>query len=165
MKNIVLTGFMGSGKTAVSKALAKKLKWKIEDTDRIIVKKAKMPITAIFRKYGEAHFRGLETKAAEAVSKKKNRVVATGGGIVGKAANIRALKKNGIIIFLKNTFKTSKKRLKGKTDRPLFKDLKKAKALFLKRQKLYRKAADITVVTDKKTVKQVVETIIRKLKI
>ena len=105
----------------------------------------------------------LESRAAASAGKKKKRIIATGGGIVTKKKNISALRKNGKIVFLKNTFKTSKKRLRGKTDRPLFKDLKKAKSLFLKRQKLYKAAADITVTTDSKSKEQVVEEILKKV--
>lgn len=60
MRNIVLIGFMGSGKTVVSKALSKKLKMKIKDTDELIEKATKLKIKEIFAKYGEEYFRKIE---------------------------------------------------------------------------------------------------------
>jgi shikimate kinase len=164
MKNIVLIGFMGSGKTAVSRALARKAKMMLLDTDSMIVKRSRMSIKRIFALYGEDEFRKRETKAAIAAAKSKNAVIATGGGIVTRKENIRALKKSGAMVYLKNSFAVSAKRLSGRTDRPLFdhKNIKKAKALFNKRRRLYSAAADLTVVTDRKSLKEVVEEIIRK---
>ncbi len=166
MKNIVLIGFMGSGKTVISKVLSKKLKRDIVDIDVLIEKKTKMKIKNIFKKFGEEYFRDLEEKITAKVSKKKNIIISTGGGIIKRENNIKNLKKNGIIIYLKNTFKTSCERLKGKKNRPLFneKNLKATKKLFLQRLKLYKNAADIIIKTDNKSIKQVSEEIIEKIK-
>jgi shikimate kinase len=164
MKNIALIGFMGSGKTAVSRALAKKLKRKITDTDAVVEKRARMKIKKIFAKYGEARFRKMETSAAKYAAGQKNAIIATGGGIVTGPGNVRALRKSCLVVYLKNSFAISAKRLKGKKDRPLFdhENLGAAKALFAKRQGLYKKAAHVTVVTDKKTIAQAVNEIIKK---
>jgi len=164
MKNIVLIGFMGSGKTSVSKILSRKLKWKTEDLDRNIVKKAGKPITRIFAEHGEKYFRKMETLAAVEAGKRKKRIIAAGGGIVTKKKSVAALKKSGTVIFLKNSFETSEKRLRGKTDRPLFKDLKKAKAIFNLRRRMYREAADITIVTDNRDTNEVAGEILKKVK-
>lgn len=120
MQNIVLIGFMGSGKTVVAKALSKKLKMKIKDTDKLIEKTTKLKIKEIFAKYGEEYFRKIEKKVAKNVSRGKNIIISTGGGIVKNEINIKNLKKNGIIVYLKNSFLTSVKRLKNKKDRPLW---------------------------------------------
>ena len=157
---------MGSGKTVISKILSKKTGMKIEDTDAATEKKAGIKIKTIFKKYGEEKFRKLESAAAARASKKKNRIIATGGGIVKKKANIRALRRGGIIVYLKNTFATSKKRLEGKKNRPLFMPghYKEAEKLYRSRLKMYREAADITVVTDKLSPAAVADKIIRKCK-
>jgi len=160
MDNIVLIGFMGCGKTEISKILSRRLGLKTVDTDSIIVKKAGMQIPEIFEKYGENYFRKIEELAVKEASKKKNRIIATGGGIVKNRRNIDILKKSGKIVFLKNSFETSEKRLKGKTDRPLFKDKKKARALLKERAPLYEAAADIIVKTDKLTKNRAAEAVI-----
>ena len=117
MRNIVLIGFMGSGKTVVSKVLSKKLKMKIKDTDELIEKTTKLKIKEIFAKYGEEYFREIEKKVVSNVSKRKNIIISTGGGIVKNELNIKNLKKNGIVVYLKNSFLTSVKRLKNKKRR------------------------------------------------
>lgn len=164
MKNIVLIGFMGSGKTVVARKLSKILKRKIIDTDKIIENRENIKIKKIFRLYGEKYFRKVESDAVEFAGKQKNKIISTGGGVVIKPQNIKALKKNGIIVYLKNSFNTSLKRLKNKKDRPLFKmdDLKKTRKLFNRRLSLYKKNADIIITTDKKTIKEVVDEIIFK---
>jgi len=166
MRNIVLIGFMGSGKTVVSKVLSKKLKMKIKDTDELIEKTTKLKIKEIFAKYGEEYFREIEKKVVSNVSKRKNIIISTGGGIVKNELNIKNLKKNGIIVYLKNSFLTSVKRLKNKKDRPLFdhQNLKNTKKLFNLRQKLYKNAADIIIKTDNKSIKEVAKEIIEKIK-
>jgi shikimate kinase len=165
VNNIILVGFMGSGKTAVAKALSEKLKWHFEDIDALIVKNAAMPINKIFAEFGEARFRELETQAAVETCSQHGQVISTGGGIVTIPRNIPVLKKSGTVIYLKNTFATSRRRIGAADDRPLFRQdkIKEARALFNKRLPMYKKAADITIVTDKKNVGQVVESIVKKL--
>ncbi|MCX8093857.1 MAG: shikimate kinase [Candidatus Goldbacteria bacterium] len=161
----MLIGFMGSGKTVIAKQLSKILKRKIIDTDKIIEKRQKKKIKEIFKLYGEKFFRKVETDAVKYAGKQKNIIIATGGGVVIKPQNIKILKKNGIIVYLKNTFETSYKRLKNKKDRPLFKinNLKETRLLFNKRLKLYKRAADIIIKTDNKSIERVADEIIKKL--
>ena len=164
MKNIVLIGFMGSGKSVISMALAKKIKRKILDTDAIVEANTGMRIKRLFGMYGEVYFRKQEVAAAAAAAEETGVIIATGGGIVTKHENVEALKKTGAIIYLKNSFEVSVKRLKGKDDRPLFdyKNLEATKALYKKRQALYKAAANLVIITDKKNVTQVVNEIIQK---
>ncbi len=164
MKNIVLIGFMGSGKTVVAAGLSKILGMKIIDTDKIIEAKERKKIKNIFKLYGEEYFRKIEADAVKFASRQKDKIISTGGGVVINPQNIKNLKRNGIIIYLKNTFITSFKRLKDKKDRPLFNiaNLKKARLLFKKRLNLYKKAADIVIKTDDKTINEVVSEIIQR---
>ena len=164
MKNIILIGFMGSGKTSVGAEIAALTGLKLEDIDARIVKDAGMPISEIFSKFGEERFRKLETQAAKKVSAMKGRVISTGGGIVTRPENLPVLKSGGTVVYLKNSFAVSKRRLAGKKDRPLFDsgNLGKTRALFKSRLKLYEKASDVTVVTDKKTVEQAAKEAIKK---
>jgi len=80
-RNIVLTGFMASGKSAVGKELAKRLKMDFVDTDNLIEEREGMEISRIFREKGESYFRDVETKIVKEVAEYKNSVIATGGGV------------------------------------------------------------------------------------
>jgi shikimate kinase len=149
MNNIILIGFMGSGKTTIGGLVAKKTKRKYADLDKMIVKHAKMPIAKIFDKYGEEHFRDIESLIVKKVSKLKGYVIATGGGVVKREKNIIELKKCGKIIYLYASFNEIVGRIKERDDRPLFdvNDLKQTKKLYRSRLKIYRQAADFTVNT------------------
>jgi shikimate kinase len=118
MKNIVLTGYMGIGKTSIGRLLSQKLNMKFCDTDTIIEEKSKMEIKYIFAKYGEKYFRDLESEVVKEVSEYKNYVISTGGGVVLKKENMNRLRKNSLIVYLygdvdyihNNLVKTSGKR-------------------------------------------------------
>lgn len=99
-RNIVLTGFMASGKTVVGKALAEKLDRKFLDTDILIEEKCGMAIPEIFERYGEEYFRKVEAGVIEEASFEKGSVIATGGGAVLNRENIDVLGKNATIVNL-----------------------------------------------------------------
>ena len=86
-ENIVLVGFMGSGKSTVGRLVAKRLRFRFLDTDQLIVNRAGMPITEIFAQRGEEHFRDLETAALESLENLRQCVISTGGGAVVKERN------------------------------------------------------------------------------
>ncbi len=122
--NIVLTGFMASGKTAISKALKATLSdYDLVDTDALIVDRMSMTINDIFEKYGEDEFRRIEHEIVCEVSKLNNTIISTGGGVVLNKDNIKELRKNGIIVNLSPDFETIKERLdNARSTRPLIKD-------------------------------------------
>lgn len=122
--NIVLTGFMASGKSAISKALKDKLpNYSLIDTDALIVDRMSMTINEIFDKYGEEEFRRIEYEVICEVSKLNNTIISTGGGVVLNKDNINELRKNGVIVNLSPDFETIKERLDGaRSTRPLLKD-------------------------------------------
>ena len=160
---IILIGFMGSGKTTVANILAKKLDLEVIEMDQLILTKSgNKSISEVFSLNGEKHFRDLETETAEEVSGMNNVVVSTGGGIVMKKRNLKHLK-NGIIFFLNTSFKVLEKRLFGDDTRPLFKNKIKAKRLFDLRKNIYKKWADHTILTDKQSISQVVNNLIKLL--
>lgn len=161
-KKLVLIGFMGSGKTTVTKILAKKLDMKAIEMDDLIVKKSGKNIDQIFKDDGEIRFRELESQIASDQKNKENIVISTGGGVVINPDNIKNLKINGKIIFLKTSFSEIKKRLKNINDRPLFKNKKTAENLFKFREKLYEKHADLIIDTDRKSAEEVTYEIISK---
>ena len=160
---IILIGFMGSGKTTVANILAKKLNLEVIEMDQLILTKSgRNSISEIFSLDGERHFRNLETIAVKEISELNNAIISTGGGIVMKKRNLEHLK-NGTIFFLKTSFEILEKRLRKDDTRPLFKDKIKAKKLFNLRKNIYEKWADHTILTDKKSIDEVVNNLLKNL--
>ncbi len=100
MKNIVLVGFMGTGKTVVARKLADDMGKKYVSTDQLIEMREKKAIRDIFREEGEPYFRKVEKEIVKEVSEKKDQVVDAGGGIVLDTENVENLKRSGIMICL-----------------------------------------------------------------
>ena len=102
--SIILTGFMGSGKTSLGKAVSKKLQLPFLDTDRLIVDREGISINEIFAEKGEAYFRDLETRTIqELIDRKGDYVLSVGGGLPMKAENRPILKQLGCVIYLKTS--------------------------------------------------------------
>lgn len=101
LKNIVLVGMPGCGKSTAGRLLSKKLQRKFIDTDEIIVRNSEMPIPEIFSSFGEDEFRKRETEAAKEAGKASGIVIATGGGIITREENYYPLHQNSYIIWLK----------------------------------------------------------------
>jgi len=98
---IVLTGFMGTGKTSVGLELSKTLGYEFIDTDVLIEEREGMPISLIFKKKGEDYFRKVEQNTVEEVSKMDKAVIATGGGVINNSTNVKNLGKGGVLIWLR----------------------------------------------------------------
>ncbi|MDI6654264.1 MAG: shikimate kinase [Candidatus Hydrothermarchaeota archaeon] len=165
MKNIVLTGFMGAGKSSVGRRLAEKLGMGVVDTDDLIERSAGMKISEIFAKHGELHFRELEKKAVAEVSKLENHVIITGGGVVLKEENMKNLRKNGIIVYLHAMPEVLYERVKNEIHRPLLQvkePIKKIKELLEFRAPFYADN-DFMIDASELTVEEVVEEILKKL--
>ena len=118
-KNIVLIGFMGTGKTSIGKMLANKLGCAFVDLDHKIENDNNMSIPNIFASYGESHFRALEKQAVKEVAQRQGIVIATGGGTIKDPENVQQLKKNGIIICLTADVDEILLRTEQKGDRPV----------------------------------------------
>lgn len=163
--NIILIGFMGAGKTSLAKLIAEKLNFTAVDMDKIIIERSgRKSGTEIFEKDGELAFREYEILVTNEIKDGQNKVIATGGGIVMNQVNMFYLKKNGIVVFLKNSFETSKKRISKENPPPLFRDKEYAKHLYDLRLPLYTYYADVIVETDDKPKNQVADEIIKKIK-
>ena len=102
-KNIILCGFMGSGKTVTGKALANRLNMDFIDIDAFIEENEKTSVSHIFKTKGEEYFRNLETKAAITLGSRQNTVISCGGGTVLNPKNVTALKQNGNLFYLSVT--------------------------------------------------------------
>ncbi len=141
--NIVLIGFMCSGKSRVGNELAGKLGWPHFDTDEMITKDVGASIADIIRKQGEPAFREVETKAVRLVSTLDKSVISTGGGVPLSSENMNALSERGQFIWLKVSPETVLKRAGNLKSRPLIdpKDpLGSIKVRMAEREKFYSKA-------------------------
>ena len=122
MSNIVLIGFMGTGKTTVGQQISKELRMPMVDTDTMVEVDNQMIIGEIFDWYGEGCFRNLETAAVRKVSKFKSHVISTGGGVVLRFENLNLLQENGLLFCLRATPEEIFQRVKDESRRPLLKD-------------------------------------------
>lgn len=163
MNNIYLVGFMGTGKTAAGKELARKKKWQFVDLDDLIELRERRAISDIFAKEGEPYFRRVEKQVLKEVAKEKEFVVACGGGIVIDPENIKTMRETGIIICLTATPEVILKRTSGYAHRPLLnvKDPKKQIELLLKLRAPYYAQADEAIDTSKISAKEVVDKILK----
>jgi shikimate kinase len=150
--NIVLIGFMGTGKTTVGKLLATELDFQFVDADALIESKAGKSITQIFQSEGEGYFRKLEASLAEELAAGDHQVIATGGGFVLNSKNILVFKPQGLIIALKASTQSIYERIRAEKHRPLLAvsdPLTRIRQLLLEREPYYQKA-DWTIDTDGK---------------
>lgn len=165
MKNIVLIGMMGCGKTTVAKSLAEKYpKFEYIDLDIEIEKFQNMKISQIFQKYGERFFRELEDKFVKKFSMKSSKIIATGGGACEKIENVENLQQRGVIFYLKADAKTLYERLKNDKTRPKLQNsdmLNTLENLIQKRQKNYE-LADFDIDVTNKTVDEITNEIMEK---
>lgn len=140
-QNIVLIGMPSSGKTTVGKILAEKCGKHFADTDEYIVKKIGMPIADFFAKHGEAEFRKIEKETVASLSATGGKVIATGGGAVLDPENVRALKQNGVLVFLDRR----PENLIATDDRPLASRRSALERLYAERYDIYRAAAEVHI--------------------
>lgn len=119
IRHIFLTGFMGAGKTTVGRALAAQLGWDFLDLDRLIEQRVGRGIPEIFAAEGEGAFRDQESLALRSLPADRPLVVATGGGIVGRAENRSFMRELGRVVFLDVSWEQLLSRLQGEGGRPL----------------------------------------------
>jgi shikimate kinase len=166
-KNIVLIGFMGTGKSSVGMRLAHKLNMQFIDMDREIERITGLSISNIFKLHGELRFRSEEKLLASKLACQRGLVIATGGGVVLEQENIDALGQNGIIICLEASAQEIFERVnRRKGTRPLLKknlQLKDVEDMLKTRESFYAQA-DYRVSTSQKSPEQVTNEIIRLLK-
>lgn len=148
---IFLTGFMGSGKSAVGRLLAARLDVPFVDLDCEVEAAAGMSVPEIFAEGGEAAFRRLESRALRETHTHAAAVVATGGGVVTREANLRWMARHGITVWLQPELATILGRIgeRGGGGRPLFRDAEQARRLYVSRLPAYRRAdLEIKVAAD-----------------
>lgn len=156
IRNVVLIGMAGCGKSTVGKVLSEKLGKELLDTDEMIVNAEQKTIPEIIEKYGEDFFRYCENTAVMLAGREKGCVIATGGGVVTRTENLFPLRQNGVIIFINRDPE------KLPTDGRPLSQAHGVKELYEKRLPLYHQFADIEV-DGNGTVEEVAETIIREI--
>lgn len=164
MTNIILIGFMGSGKTSCGKAFAKLAGIEFYDTDEMIEKEQNMTITNIFSKYGEKYFRELETELVKSLAGRDIGVLSVGGGLPITDGNPDLLKKIGIVIYLKAGKETLIKRLRHDNTRPLLHGgnlEQKITDLMNEREDKYIASADEVIETDDMSVSEIANKILQ----
>ncbi len=158
IKNIILTGFMGVGKTSVGTRLAKDLGYVFVDTDERIEADQKTTITEIFAKKGEPFFRDVEARIIRQVLSGENQVVSTGGGAVIREESRAAFRKGGLTVCLTARPEVVFERIRHETHRPLLQvpDPKgKIRELLDAREQFYRQA-DLVIDTSDRSVEDII---------
>lgn len=161
--NIILIGFMGSGKTSVGQRLAEQLSYQFRDTDQLIEQHAGDTINHIFAVQGEEYFRTMETTLIKKLLPELNNyVLSTGGGLPLKEQNSKLLKEMGFVVYLKASKETTVKRLRGDNSRPLLQGdelEQKVEHMLTLRTPIYEKAAHKIIATDDRSIDEIVHLI------
>ena len=164
--NIVLIGFMGSGKSVISRHLNKLFHMPIIEMDQLISEREGMSIPDIFRIHGEAYFRELETNLLIEMQKKQNVIISCGGGVPLREENVKEMRKNGKVILLNAKPETIYEHVKNNHDRPLLEGKDKMKVItemMEQRRDKYEAAADYKIETDDLNKMEICESILRQL--
>ncbi|NMA69986.1 MAG: shikimate kinase [Desulfitobacterium sp.] len=157
--NIILVGFMGTGKSTVGRRLAKLLDWEFIDTDIEIERLLETTVAEIFKRHGEVRFRSEERLLVRRLADKRKTVIATGGGTVLNPDNWSDLAKSGVVFGLYAPLDVIYQRVGHRNDRPLLRgERKEVEELWARRQPVYNQA-DYTIDTTDKGIDEVVEEI------
>ncbi|KAF1301520.1 shikimate kinase [Enterococcus saccharolyticus] len=166
MKNIVLIGFMGAGKTTIGQLLATKLNWQQYDLDQVIVEKIGMSIADYFDKYGSEAFRNVETQVLQE-SHDWQGIISTGGGIILKEENRQLLQEQPYVVYLKADLEELIRRVKQDeyNVRPLAdsKTADEVKEVYLPRVPLYEESASHIIDTTGKSPEEIVQEILNQV--
>lgn len=161
--NIALCGFMGTGKSTVSRKLNKLTGRPIMEIDDMLVEEAGMSIPEIFKNYGEKYFRDLEERVCAKAAAVDGAIISTGGGTVCRQANVDKLKEAGMIILLEGSPDTVFDRVhKSSTERPMLSRYMSRgyiSWLMKQREEIYREAADVIISIDGKNSEEVAKEI------
>lgn len=166
--NVILTGFMGTGKTSLGKLLATRLGRPFVDIDKKIETEQQLSIPKIFEQFGEEHFRELEKSAVKELSERRGLVIATGGGTIKDEENLRLLKNSGVLICLTTAPEEIFNRTARRGERPVLdgggdERLATIKKLLAERKKFYDRA-DYQVDTTEWSPLQIIDDICKYLR-
>jgi shikimate kinase len=163
--NVILTGFMGTGKSSVGRLLASRLNYTFCDLDAVIVEQEGKSINTIFSTKGESYFRNVESSVLKCVLQQSSQVVSTGGGVVISKENRDLMRNSGVVINLVASPDTILHRLQADDGRPLLRDSKSLPKIqkLLGEREMYYSEADIRIDTDGKNVEDVARDILNYL--
>ncbi|HIZ77202.1 MAG TPA: AAA family ATPase [Firmicutes bacterium] len=167
MKNIVLIGFMGSGKTAMGRFLSQELDYDFYDTDRELEAATGIKVNLIVKKYGKIRYDSEEQLVVKRLSQKERAVIATGGNFIEKNENVAVLKQNSVFVYLQVDDNVIVERLARRNVKP-FREKGSLKELvpriYDQCRPLYEKYADIIVNTTHLSMEETAEVILKELK-
>ena len=169
--NVFLIGYRCSGKTTVGKSIAKTIDWSFVDSDLLIIKKNGNSIKDIIDTAGWDAFRRMERSTLRQICTKDRQVVATGGGVVLDADNIKAMKTSGTVVWLEASAASIQERMRQDKNtenfRPALTDkgrMEEIEDMLLQRNPYYESASDLSIRTDNATIDQITQKIIQKIK-
>ena len=159
---VVLVGYRGTGKTTVGRIVASTLGWPFIDTDPLIEQRANLPISQIFARFGEPHFRDLESAVIADLADKDPAVISAGGGAVLRPANVQHLRQNSLVVWLTGQAETLHRRIGGDATtasrRPNLTELAgldEIRLLLAVREPCYRSAAHLVLETEEQSPLQI----------
>lgn len=163
MGNVILIGFMGSGKTTVGFRLSYRLRKPVIDTDKEIEREEQRSIAEIFASEGEAYFRDRETMCLQKLLRTvKEQIISVGGGLPLREENRKLLRELGQVFYLQASAETIYERVKHDTTRPLLQcddPQGKIRTMLAERDGYYRDAADVVINVDGKSFEQILDEI------
>ena len=163
-ENIVLVGFMGSGKSSIGRSIAKRLGFQFVDTDQLVIERTGRVIARIFAEDGEEAFRNLETRVLESLQHLRRCVIATGGGAVLRAENRALMRRLGFVVCLTASEEVTFQRVSRNAKRPLLQTpdpRQTLRDLLAERRDFYQDAAQFTLDTTPLSQPEAAEVIMR----
>jgi len=160
--NLVLIGFMGTGKSSVGRLAAQQLGYEFVDTDEAIERRAGKPVAQIFAQDGEGTFRELERQLVAEMTGWQHKVIATGGGLGANPENLASLRQHALTVCLWATPEAIWQRVRNQTHRPLLQDpdpLGRVRTLLAERTAVYRQA-DVLLNTGLRSIREVVQQVV-----
>lgn len=156
LKKVYLTGYMGSGKSAIGKRVSFATKLPFYDMDTEIEKRMQMSIPEIFSTYGEARFREIETEVLRSF-RDEYCIIATGGGVAMKKENQEIMRRTGLVFYLNAPFRDIWRRIATDSNRPIVQTSSKKdlEELYLKRKKDYLSSAHFKVETEHRSLRDI----------
>jgi len=161
-RNLALIGFMGTGKSTVGQAAAAQLQFEFADTDRLIEAVAGMTVHQIFTRFGESVFRGLEKRVVADLARRRDTVIATGGGLGANTDHMASLKSHALVVCLWASAEVIWERVHHQTHRPLLQvpdPLGRIGQLLAQREPAYRQA-DVLINTGLRQFREVVQQVV-----
>ena len=165
--NIVLIGFMGTGKSSIARQLQYLYGMKIAEMDEMLVQQEQMSIPQIFSTKGESYFRQIETELLRKLQKEDNFIISCGGGAALREENVCAMKANGYVFLLTASPQTIFQRVGHDLNRPVLNGRRSPEGiaeLMESRRKKYELAADYIISTENKSSRQLAEEIMKKFR-